>query len=117
MKLCKTLSCLEATKNLFEQQTDDFQFASALCDLISEIETQAEKYTTLRQKLLSNTKLFIQNKDGTYEIKEDADKNEIDRLTTDLNNLEFKFKKVTVNKPKTISPKEFYYLKEFFDFV
>lgn len=114
MKLFKTADCLEKLNGLFDRATQDFKTANALCDVLYEIEIQANKFAKMRQLIL--TEHYDNQEDGTWKPKKGQDLGVIQKKFNELNDLDFVCKKVKIPSLECISPRELYYLKEFFDF-
>lgn len=120
MKLCKAKECLETLENIFQRMTTDFVFASHLCDLIEELEKQSKKYSALYLKYVEEY-YEIDNKDVKKASIKDINKlEEANKKLQELESLEFIFNngdKFNATCPRNITPKELYYLRQFFDFV
>lgn len=114
MKLHKTPDCLEKLNNLFDRTSQDFAFADMLCDVLYELEKQANKFIKLQRGILIEH--YDDQKDGTWKPKKEQDLSILQKKTDELNALEFKITKTQANKPECVSPRELYYLKEFFNF-
>lgn len=114
MKLHKTQDCLEKLNSLFDRTTQDFSFANALCDVLYEVEKQTNKFVKIKQGFLNEH--YDPQNDGQWKIKQGQDMNVLQKKAEEINELEFKITKCRVNKPDCVSPRELYYLKDFFDF-
>lgn len=116
--------CLEKLENLFCRTTEDFASANALCDVLFQVECQAKKYIKMRQLILNEHYTMMEN--GNFVIKGLNDLDGTDKLSNhlaesnrkfeELDEVEFEICKTTIPKPLSISPRELYYLREFFDF-
>lgn len=115
MKLCKATKCLQQLNRIFERPIEDFNFANDLCDVLSEIENQENKYNKLKSNIINE---FYEpcDENDNYLIKNKENIPIAYKKLSELDELEFKIEKYTSNKPVNISPRELQYLREFFIF-
>jgi hypothetical protein len=113
MELYKCEDCMKTLTTLFERGTNDFNFASKLCDLLSELEKQRDKYNKLKQGVINK---YYEYKGDTYEIRDRNNLLEVNDTLLELNKLTFPYEKKQLSPPEYISPKELCYLREFFLF-
>lgn len=114
MKLNKAQECYEKLNSIFDRGIEDFDTASHICDVIYVLEREIRKFETMRNTIVKTH--YNQNSDGTYGIKDMQHLEQANEEFSKLNEVEIKVEKKLIPKFKFISPKELYYLKEFFDF-
>lgn len=117
MKLHKASVYLKQLNNVFDRVFQDCNFVSNLCDVLTEIEFQEEKYNKIRSKIINKYYKLQEGEEYVWNIEDPQNIPFAQKEMNDLENLEFIPKKYTANKPDGISPRELQCLKEFFEFL
>lgn len=113
MKLEHILECRQTLSRLFEKPLP-FATAEKLCDLLAGIEAQSQKYVTLYNKILQ-TYGDATDREGRYVFSGENRAKYLEELEA-LGALEFSPARKTIPRLEDVSPKELFYLREFFDF-